>query len=460
MSGKWEAVKEGLKARLTPTVYQLWIEPLQAVAGEAGEYYLDCPNAFFVHWIQNHYLAEIVREWERQEGQTPLLKLRVAPAPPKPQVEPPAEQLVLPGLEPGRPFGRRLNHYFTFDSFVVGASNRLAFQASRALAANDPVFGSTVFLAAQPGLGKSHLSQAVGNYLRAHSRRARVFYLTAEDFANEMIAALRAGQMAGFKERFRTQCDVLLLEGVHFLSGKDKIQAELCYTLDYLIDTRKKIVLTSSYLPTEIPQLRQELVSRFSGGVITPIDPPDFNTRVRILLRRIRERQARVPQEVVEYLAAHLTTDVRQMLSALDNLLLKSSALGIPPTLELAAEVLQGFAAAARVLQVEDILKLVGEVYGLKPEELLSRSRQKRVVKARNLAIYLCRQYLQKSLPELGRAFRRSHSTVLHALEGVERDRKTLPALAQELAYLEQRLQNSPAWRRTLPQSSASSSGH
>ncbi len=199
------------------------------------------------------------------------------------------------------------------------------------MAGNDTVFGRTLFLASQTGLGKSHLSQAVGNYMCLNASGARVLYLTAEDFANEMVAALRAGKMAQFKEKFRRQCDALLLEGVHFLSGKEKIQAELCYTLDCLADQKKKIVLTSSYLPTEIPRLNQELVSRFTGGVITPIEPPDFTTRVQILERRVKERQARVPQPVVEYLATYLTQDIRQMLSALDNLLLKSAALGLRP---------------------------------------------------------------------------------------------------------------------------------
>lgn len=454
----WDSIKENLRARLTPTAYQLWIEPLQAVVGDQGECYLECPNAFFIHWIQSHYLTEIAKECERLTGQVPPLKLRLAPPAPKPKVEAVAAQPVLPGLEPKKALGRQLNRYFTFERFVVGASNRLAFQASRALAANDTIFGRTLYLASPPGLGKSHLSQAVGNFMRANHRTARVFYLTAEDFANEMVAALRAGRIAGFKEKFRSQCDVLLLEGVHFLSGKEKIQAELCYTLDCLADLQKKIVFTSSYLPTEIPQLRQELVSRFSGGVITPIEPPDFGTRVQILLRRVKERQVQVPQAVVEYLAAHLTKDVRQMLSALDNLLLKSAALGVPPSLELAAEVLKGFTAAA-VLEVEDIQRLVCEIYNLRLEELLSRSRQKRIVKARNLALYLCRYYLQKTLPELGRAFKRSHSTVLHALEGVERDRRTSPALAQELAYLEQRLQNSPGWPRALRPTPGASPG-
>ncbi len=229
-------------------------------------------------------------------------------------------------------------------------------------------------------MGKSHLSQAVGNYIQSNLRLNRVLYLTAEDFANEMVAALRQGSMPQFKEKFRRQCDALLLEGVHFLSGKEKIQAELCYTLDFLADLNKKLVFTSPYLPAEIPHLRQELVSRLSGGVITPIDPPDFSTRVKILSRKASDRQARVPREVLEHLATYLTQDVRQMVSALDNVLLKAATLKAPVSLELADEVLLDFQAASQKLRIQDIQQLSGKVYQVSMEDLLGKSRKKKVV--------------------------------------------------------------------------------
>ncbi len=449
MDSHWELVKQTFQNRLSPSAYQLWIAPLQVAQGQAGEVILECPNPFFLHWVSSHYLADIVREYQALE-QGVQIKLRLRQLDRRMTMAPPVLHPCLPNFAKSEGLTRLLNKNFTFDRFVVGASNRLAFQASRALASDDTLYSKTLFLASLPGLGKSHLSQAVGNYIQTNFRSHRVLYLTAEDFANEMVSALRQGNMPQFKDKFRRQCDTLLLEGVHFLSGKDKIQTELCYTLDFLADQNKKLVFTSSYLPAEIPNLRQELVSRLGSGVITPIDPPDFATRVKILHRKAADHQVRVPQEVLEHLATYLTQDVRQMVSALDNILLKADTLKTPVSLELADAVLQDFQIVSQRLKIEDIQQLSGKVYQVSTEDLLGKSRKKKVVKARNLAIYLARHYLQKNLKELARAFRRSHSTILHSLECVDRDLKVSPAFAAELAYLEKKLQTSPRWRHCL----------
>lgn len=450
MDSHWEEVKKIFKAKLAASAYQLWIDPLQASQGDSGELILGCPNPFFLHWVQNNYFTDIEQEYQALTGSLSTIKIRLLKAERRPAAQPMHIQPSLPDFRKPDGGERLLNKAFTFEHFVVGASNRLAFQASRALASDDTLYSRTLFLASQPGLGKSHLSQAVGNYIQTNFRLNRVLYLTAEDFANEMVAALRGGNMPQFKDKFRRQCDALLLEGVHFLSGKEKIQTELCYTLDCLADLNKKLVFTSPYLPGEIPHLRQELVSRLSGGVITPIDPPDFSTRLNILSRKASDRQMRVPREVMEHLATYLTQDVRQMVSALDNVLLKASTLKAPVSLELADEVLLDFQAASRKLRIEDIQQVSGKVYQVSVEDLLGKSRKKKIVKARNLAIYLSRHYLQKNLKELARAFRRTHSTILHSLECVDRDLKVSPAFAAELEYLERKLQTSPRWRRCV----------
>jgi chromosomal replication initiator protein len=460
MDSHWEKVKQNFKSRLAVSAYQLWIEPLRVSQDNPGELVLGCPNPFFLHWVHNNYLTDIVREYQAVSGHSIQIKLGLMKIEPRLEISLPRKQPSFPDLRKPEGLGRLLNKSFTFERFVVGSSNRLAFQASRALASDDTLYSKTLFLSSQPGLGKSHLSQAVGNYIQTNFRSNRVLYLTAEDFANEMVAALRQGSMPQFKEKFRRQCDALLLEGVHFLSGKEKIQTELCYTLDFLADQDKKLVFTSPYLPAEIPLLRQELVSRLSGGVITPIDPPDFSTRVNILSRKASDQQAKVPQEVLEHLATYLTQDVRQMTSALDTVLLKAAALRTPVSLDLADEVLRDFQVVSQKLRIEDIQQLSGKVYQVSMEELLGKSRKKKIVKARNLAIYLCRHYLQKNLKELARSFRRTHSTILHSLECVERDLKIFPKFAAELEHLEKKLQTSPRWRRCVqPEVSPSSPG-
>lgn len=458
----WLEIKHSLKKHLPPSGFQLWIEPLQASQGQEGELVLGCPNTFSLHWLQAHYLPLIQKEAQRVLGTEPAITLRVLKPMARTISTPAGVQPSLPLIKPPWHWGRALNRDFTFDQFVVGASNRFAFQASQSLARDDTVYGRCLYLTSLPGLGKSHLSQAVGNHIQGHSQKHRVLYLTAEDFTNEMVLALKHDRMERFKEKYRRQCDVLLLEEVHFLSGKEKIQGELCYTLDCLADQQKKLVFTSSYLPTEIPGLTKELRSRLNGGVITPIEPPDFATRVNILAKKAEKRRARIAREVLECLATYVTQDVRQMESALDSVVAKSELLKEPLSLRLAEEVLRDFRAATESLSVEAIQSLTCQVYQVSLEELTGPSRKKRLVRSRNLAIYLCRHYTKKTLKDLARAFHRTHSSVLHALERVERELKISPALGQELKFLEQKLQNSTTVRplRAPGQGPAKYTGH
>ena len=439
MAHLWEAVKEVIKDEMPSATFHLWIEPLQVEQGPGGELWLACPNPFSLRWVQAHYLP-LIRQALQNLGQAPpSVQLKLLTAPARPAALPAAIQPVLPRMAPGAARGG-LNQSFTFDNFVVGASNRLAYQASQALARNDTFFNRLLFITSNPGLGKSHLSQAVGNFVTGMAPRGRVLYLTAENFANQMVGALKNGRMADFKERFRTECDILLLEEVQFLSGKDKIQAEVCYTLDTLLGCRKRLVLTSCYLPGQISHLSRELRSRFTGGVITPIGPPDFPTRVSILANKAESRGVQVSVKILEYLAEYVSEDVRRLESALDCLLARSALLNQPFSLRMAQEVLQDLQAVAARLSIPEIQKIVGDYYGVSLVELLGRSRQKRLVRARQLGFYFGRLYTQKTVAELGRLFQRSHASVVHALQTLERERKSNQRLDQEVQLLEEKL--------------------
>ncbi len=436
----WEAAKPVLESLISPSGFHLWIEPLEARNGPEGELELVCPNGFALRWIQSHYLSLISQALLTVGAAGQPVSLIVGEAPVR-QAAAPARlsQPELPLLLTADP-GRSFNGGFTFDQFVVGPSNRLAYQASKALARNDTLHNRILFLTSGPGLGKSHLSQAVGNFLRDTGPKSKIHYLTAENFANEMVGALKNGQMPRFKERFRSECDVLLLEEVQFLSGKEKIQAELCYTLDTLMDRGKRLVFTSCYLPGEIGQLSGELRSRLTGGIITPIGPPDFSTRTKILAKKAEDRGVQASPRVLEYLAEHVSGDVRRLESALDCLAARSTLLNEPIGLGLAQEVLQDLKAVDRGLSVPEIQKSVCDYYQVSRRDLLGRSRQKKLVRARQLGLYFSRLYTQKTLLELGRLFQRSHATVVYALQTLERDRRTLPRLAQEVKYLEEKL--------------------
>jgi len=439
MASIWDAVKEVIKDEMSSSTFHLWIEPLQVETGLAGEMLLACPNPFSLRWVQAHYLP-LIRQALQNLGQAPpAVQLKLLSAPSRPATLPPVAQPALPQLAPRAARGA-LNQAFTFDKFVVGASNRLAYQASHALAQNDTFYNHILFITSSPGLGKSHLSQAVGNFVSQTAASGKVLYLTAENFANEMVGALKSGRMADFKERFRSECDVLLLEEVQFLSGKEKIQAEVCYTLDTLMDRRKRLVFTSCFLPGEISHLSQELRSRLTGGVITPIGPPDFPTRVDILANKAEARGVQVSVKILEYLAEYVSEDVRRLESALDCLLARSSLLSEPCNLRLAREVLQDLQAVATRLSIPEIQKIVCDYYGVRLPDLLGRSRQKRLVRARQLGFYFGRLYTEKTVAELGRLFQRSHASVVHALQTLERERKTNQRLAKEVQLLEEKL--------------------
>jgi len=439
MTSIWEAVKEVIKDEIPSSTFHLWIEPLQVENGPGGELLLTCPNPFSLRWVQGHYLP-LIRQALANLGQTSAaVALKLLHAPPRLQALPRPTQPVFPQIAPPT-LRSGLNQAFTFDKFVVGASNRLAYQASRALARNDTFYNHLLFITSSPGLGKSHLSQAMGNFISQTAGGGRVMYLTAENFTNQMVRALKSGQMADFKERFRSDCDILLLEEVQFLSGKEKIQAEVCYTLDSLLSRRKRLVFTSCYLPGEISHLSQELRSRLTGGVITPIGPPDFPTRVNILTKKAESRGVQVSVKILEYLAEYVSGDVRRLESALDCLLARASLLNQTFNPAMAREVLQDLQAVARRLNIPEIQKIVCDYYGVSLVELLGRSRQKRLVRARQLGFYFGRLYTEKTLAELGLLFQRTHATVVHALQTLERERKTNQRLAQEVQLLEQKL--------------------
>jgi chromosomal replication initiator protein len=436
----WDVVKSDLRDRISPSGYALWIEPLQVDRGSQEELQLICPNPFALRWVMSHYLPHI-KQVLAQLGH--LLPVKLLPARSQPRTVVPlplAEQLRLPLSGQTHSLGRSLNREFTFNKFVVGGSNRLAYHAAEALARTDTFFSGILFITSSPGLGKSHLAQAVGNCLLAAAPQIPVCYVTAEDFTNDMVKALKGDQMNRFKERYRGECEVLLMEEVQFFGGKEKIQAELCYTLDTLLDRRMKLVLTSCYLPGEISHLSQELRSRFTGGLITPIGPPDFPTRVNILSRKAEERGVHVPTPVLEHVAENITGDVRRLKSAVDCLLARSTLLGEPVSMRLAQEVLQDLKAVAPRLSVSQIQKVVCEYYQVNLRELLGKSRQKKLVRARQLGLYFSRLYTKKTMVELGRLFQRSHASVVHALQTLERDRQLQPRLEQEVKFLEEKM--------------------
>jgi chromosomal replication initiator protein len=291
-------------------------------------------------------------------------------------------------------------------------------------------------------MGKSHLSQAIGNHVQSIYPRDRVYYITAENFSNEMVQAYRHDDIDKFKSKYRNQCDVLLLEDIHYLSGKERTQIELALVLDSLFESGKRLIFSSCYLPADIPKLNDELRSRLSYGLISSIDAPNFRTRVRILQKKMGINGYRMPENVVQYLAGELTDDVRQLESGMNGVAAKSSLLGIPIDLNLAESVVKNIVRQRKRISMDVIKKLVCKYYSVTLEDIMSRSRKQNLVRPRQIAIYLSRHYTDAPLQSIGKAFNRYHATALHSINCIERGIKENSSIRKQVGFFRKKLES------------------
>ena len=443
MQGVWNQVKTQIHKKIPHHSFMVWIEPLKLIRSGDDEIVLGCPSSFFKKWVKRHYFSLIEAETETACQRTCRILLEVCDGHWENRHHASEEdQLLLPHV-PSRHQARRLLHEdFTFDQFVVGMCNDFAYNAALSLACADNTSHSAVFLLSKTGLGKSHLSQAVGNHILRKDSAVRVCYVTAEDFTNAMIHGLRNDSIEKFKEIYRRQCDVILLEDVQFLSGKKKTQDELAYTLDALLDAKKKLIFTSTYLPGDIPKMADKLTSRLSAGIISTIESPDFDTRVRILQKKAFAKSVDIPEDVIHYLACELTQNVRQLESGCIGVIAKASLLNLPIDTKLAESVVRNIVRGSQEITIERIQELVCKYFKMTMEELLSRSRKRRISQPRQIAMYLARRYTGQSLQAIGRTFNRYHATTLHAIGNVDRLIKENGPVQKQVEFLSNRLES------------------
>jgi chromosomal replication initiator protein len=424
----WNRARESLKEILDERSYAIWVKPVRYLHSDERAIYLGCPNKFSRTWLQENY-ADLLRSHLSGAGLNGhKLIFRVLPS--KPIREPRLtgtngheKQLPLPHMPRRIKAGDKyLNERFTFDRFVVGECNEFAYCVAQALANGSHFSYPSLFVLAKTGLGKSHLVQAIGNSILHRKPTARVLYLTAEDFTNEMIYALRNGLIDQFKNKYRRACDILLLEEMHFLGGKEKTQMELCYTLDALFNDGKMVIFSSPLKAEEIPNMKKMLTSRLTSGVTTSIEEPGFHTRINILKQKATERDVSLPDDVAQYLAEHITQDIRRLEGSLDSLKAISQFLHRDADLDMAKETVKRLLPARHPITVDDIQIMVCKYFKIDVETLRSKSRKKAVSYPRSIAIHLCRRYTEKSLELIGRAFNRNHSTVLYDDDKIRRE--------------------------------------
>ena len=443
MESIWKEVKTAVRARIPDHSFRMWIEPLEFRKGIPDAIILACPNYFSKKRVLDHYGKLIESEIQRAAGKPCDFTVEVAAQKKSAKlVQDQGLQLPLPNINMRPHNGRFLKKDFTFDQFVVGGNNDFAYSASLSLASRRNSRQNSLFLLSKTGMGKSHLSQAISHYILSENPSERVYYMTAEDFSNEMVQAFRHDSINKFKARYRNGCDVLLLEDVHYLSGKERTQIELALTLDTLFESGKKIIFSSCYLPVDIPKLNDKLQSRLSSSLISNIEPPDFRTRIRILQKKALHNGYEMPEDVMQYLAGELTEDVRQLESGLIGVTAKSSLLGTPIDLALAESVVKNIVRQRKKITIDVIKKLVCKYYSISMDQIVSSSRKQFIVRPRQIAIYLSRMYTDAPLQAIGKSFNRYHATALHSINTVERAVKQNSPVQKQVEFLRLKLES------------------
>ncbi len=441
----WPKLLLILEKSLNPGLFTLWIKPLEASL-QGGTLRLAAPNEFVATWVRDRLMDDIVAAAMQVTGKRPevLVEVKSPASRPQPQALPTAKAdpgpLALPlGYSPAPAQASRWR--FSFEDFVVGPSNELACAAAKGLC-NDALSADHLFLSAGPGLGKTHLMHSIGRLMSARSNKSRVSIacLSAEEFATRLVLAIKAREAARFKTEFREAVDVLLLEDIHFFQGKGKLQDELLMTLKALQSRGCKVVLTSSFLPRELNEVDPQLLSCFASGFMACINTPDFTTRERIVRHKARSLQVQVPDDVAGLLAERLTTDIRQLESCLNSLVLKARLLNQQISTELAWQVLENYAIQNPSPDIDRIVAYVCRTYGIEEPELLSKSRRQQAVLARNTAFFLARKHTRLSLSAIGERLGRKHSTVLKGIINVEREISHQTPMGRQLAGTMDRL--------------------
>ncbi|MBI4265492.1 MAG: chromosomal replication initiator protein DnaA [Acidobacteria bacterium] len=423
----WDQILARIETKVNRHSFYTWFKPTAFLADGGASITVRVPNPLFKEWLTKHYsvvLSEALAEVRRPDVSLIFVAEGAAvpqsPAEESAPAEPPAEGELI-----GGPLSSGLNLRYSFDTFIVGPSNQFAHAACRAVAEAPSRSYNPLFIYGGVGLGKTHLMHAIGQYVLQHDPALKLTYISSERFMNEMINALRYDRILDFRERYRS-VDVLLVDDVQFVSGKEGTQTEFFHTFNALYDAQKQIVLSSDHPPHEIPALEERLRSRFEWGLIADIQPPDIETRVAILKRKAEAEAVPLPDSVAMYIAGRIKSNIRELEGSLIRLIAYASLTGREISLDLTHNVLKNVIDQdERAVTIETIQKFVSDYYQLKVGELKSRNNSKSIAMPRQVAMYLCKTLTHASLPEIGRSFGgKHHSTVIHSIKKVDELRK------------------------------------
>ena len=464
----WSRVRGRLRAEFGDATFNSWLKPLTLASVRGDRTLITVPTRFMRDWVVNHYYDRIRELWLAERPDLKRLDIVVRPLErSRPALKPePGEMFQETGKAvpraaaesngAARQAGRRaesgdtlldisapLDQRFSFEDFVVGKPNELAYAAARRVAESDRVSFNPLFLYGGVGLGKTHLMHAIAWHIRGRSPERKVVYMSAEKFMYQFIRAVRYKDTMAFKQQFRS-VDMLLIDDVQFIAGKDSTQEEFFHTFNALVDQNRQIVISADRSPSDLEGIEERIRSRLGWGLVADLHPTDYELRLGILQAKAEATGVEnVPQRVLEFLAHRITSNVRELEGALNRVLAYHNLVGRPITLETTQEVLQDLLRANdRRVTIEEIQKRVAEHYNIRLADMHSARRARAVARPRQVAMYLAKQLTSRSLPEIGRKFGgRDHTTVMHAVKRVEELRETDSGFAEDIDLLRRMLE-------------------
>jgi len=437
----WQTVLAQIQLTLSPASFATWFKDTEIISIENGQVLISVPNSFVKEWLEQKYhktiykilhsLNENVKEIRYEIGRSQLKPVKKI----LPKIE---DQLEFPEFKVDKE--TNLNLRYTFSNFVVGPCNELAHAAAVAVSKNPGQIYNPLFIYGGVGLGKTHLLQAVGNEIVRNFQNKKVRYIQTEKFVSDVISAIRNHQIENLKSLYQ-EIDVLIIDDVQFLAGKEKTQEEFFYLFNSLYEKNKQIVLSSDRSPKAIPTLTERLRSRFEGGMIADITFPDFETRMAILKTKCQEKKVEVLEEVLNYIASNIQKNIRKLEGALNVIIANQKLQGKQVDLKLAKVLLKDFTSSnVRIVTPKEIVRVVAEFYDVPEKELVSNSRRREIVKPRQIAMYLLREILKSSFPSIGERFGgKDHTTVIHACEKIAKSLEINEELREEIHLIKQR---------------------
>lgn len=441
----WQTAQTNIEKVLTQQSFNTWIKPISVKNVTDSTIELSVPNRFILEWVSEKYNALIQEAITSLTGSKYIIIFTVSESAHKDKV-PEAASII--SEEPKKKdrakassFSPTLYGKFTFDTFVCGSSNQFAYAASQAVATNPASSYNPLFIYGGVGLGKTHLLYAIGNYILQHDKISKIFYYTSETFMNEMINSIRNQKMDDFRNKFR-KADVLLIDDIQFMVGKESTQEEFFHTFNTLYESHKQIVIASDKYPKEIPGLEERLRSRFEWGLIADIQPPDTETKIAILKKKSEQSKINLPDEVALFIASGTTNNIRELEGMLIRLGAYASLTGSEINLPMARESLKDIIIdKSKDITIEMIQKMIADHFRLKVSDLKSNKRLKNIVVPRQIAIFLSRELTKTSYPEIGERFGgKDHSTIIHSVKKIEQEMPKNRELKENIEFFRRKL--------------------